>query len=263
MKDPKRALTTFFEREGAELSYDVEDRHFGSYRCTIKLPIVDELGRSMQAEVEENHCKKKDIINRCILEACRILDEHGVLREGTATSTTNSIRVKDVKRKILEENDFYDEDEDTFFDRTGDIEKKRLKRMEWAGVTSQEKPVENFDSLKEKLSKLYQEQVNLEEKLEEAQRMEEINEKNSAENATNNDEDDLDIYIKQLKQGERLTIKVKSQWRRRIAEIEDEERQFVKLLKVCKPRDFDISNWRKTIRDQAKEKLKSVQNGKK
>ncbi|CAF4600657.1 unnamed protein product, partial [Rotaria magnacalcarata] len=26
LKEPKRALTAFFEREGAELTYDVEDR---------------------------------------------------------------------------------------------------------------------------------------------------------------------------------------------------------------------------------------------
>ena len=33
------------------------------------------------------------------------------------------------KKKDWADNDFYDSDEDTFLDRTGDIEKKREKRM--------------------------------------------------------------------------------------------------------------------------------------
>ena len=32
------------------------------------------------------------------------------------------------KRNKFEENDFYDSDEDSFFDRTGDLESKRKKR---------------------------------------------------------------------------------------------------------------------------------------
>ena len=249
-------MTTFFEREGAELVYDVEDHHFGSYRCTIKLPIIDEYGRSMQAECEDQHCKRKEIIQRCILEACRILDEHGVLREGTATNATNSVRVQHIKRQILEENDFYEEDEDTFFDRTGELEKKRLKRMEWAGVTTQETPVENFDSLTGKLLKLYQEQAELDDKLEKAKLMEEAAAKNAPQ--TDKDTDELDFYIRQLKQGERTNIKVKVQWKKRLLEIENEERPLFKLLKVCKPREFDIIAWRKNAREEAKNKFVSV-----
>ena len=90
LKDPKRALTAFFEREGAELIYDVEDHQFGSYRCTIKLPIIDEYGRAIQAECEQKHCKRKEIIHECVLEACRILDQHDVLREGTSASSINT-----------------------------------------------------------------------------------------------------------------------------------------------------------------------------
>lgn len=253
LKDPKRALMTFFEREGAELVYDVEDLQFGSYRCMIKLPIVDELGRSMQAECEEKHCKRKEIINRCILEACRILDEQGVLREGTSASAVNTPRVQQIKRQLLEENDFYEEDEDTFYDRTGELEKKRLKRMEWSGHSTQEKQVENFDSLCEKLSHLYHEQVDLEQKLEAAKEMEEIAAKNAAK--ADKDVDEVDLYIRQLKQGEKVNMKVKWQWKKRLLEMENEERQWTKLLKVCKSKEFEIPVWKQQIREQAKQKL--------
>lgn len=49
------------------------------------------------------------------------------------------------KAKNWEEEDFYDSDDDTFLDRTGVIEQKRLSRMKKAGKIN-EKP-ETFDSL--------------------------------------------------------------------------------------------------------------------
>lgn len=255
MKDPKRALTAFFEREGAELVYDVEDHQFGSYRCTIKLPLVDEYGRSVQAECEQKHCKRKEIIQQCIIEACRILDEHGVLREGTAASSINTQRVQQIKRQRLEENDFYEEDEDTFYDRTGDLEKKRLKRMEWSGHSTGEQQVETFDSLCTKLTHLYRERVDLQHKLDMAKEMED----NAAKNAEQKEKDidEVDLYIRQLKQGEKVNLKVKWQWKKRLLEIENEERQFTKLLRVCKPKEFDITAWRKGIEEETKLNLTS------
>jgi chromosome segregation ATPase len=253
LKDPKRVLTAFFEREGAELIYDVEDQQFGSYRCTIKLPIIDEYGRVIQAECEKKHCKRREVIQECIIEACRILDEHDVLREGTAASSINNPRVQQVKRQLLEENDFYEEDEDTFYDRTGDLEKKRLKRMEWSGHLTNEQTVETFDSLCLKLTELYKEQTDLDYKLEQGKLMEE----NAAKNASNNDKDidEVDSYIKQLKQGEKVNMKLKWQWKKRLLEIQNEERQFAKLLKVCKPKEFNIQTWRQQIREEAKQIL--------
>ena len=243
----------FFEREGAELVYDVEDRQFGSYRCTIKLPIVDDYGRSVQAECEEKHCKRKEIIHQCVVEACRILDDHGVLREGTAASSVNTPRVQQIKRQLLEENDFYEEDEDTFYDRTGDLEKKRLKRMEWSGRLTQDKHVETFDSLCEKLSGLYREEIELEQKLETARLMEEAADRNAAK--ADRDVDEVDLYIRQLKQGEKVNMKVKWQWKKRLIEIQNEERQHAKLLRVCKPKEFDIPTWRKQVQEEIKQQL--------
>jgi hypothetical protein len=166
-------------------------------------------------------------------------------------------RVQQIKRQLLEENDFYEEDEDTYYDRTGDLEKKRLKRMEWSGHSNNEAQVETFDSLCLKLNNLYKEQVDLEVKLETAKQMEE----NAAKNAANTekDVDEVDLYIRQLKQGEKLNMKVKWQWRKRLLEIENEERQYAKLLKVCKPREFDIQTWRQKIREEAKQNLTTKQ----
>ncbi|CAF4749629.1 unnamed protein product, partial [Rotaria magnacalcarata] len=58
-------------------------------------------------------------------------------------------------------------------------------------------------------------------------------EDNAAKNAANSEKDidEIDLYIRQLKQGEKLNLKVKWQWRKRLLEIENEERQFAKLLR--------------------------------
>ena len=55
---------------------------------------------------------------QCALLACERLDEASLLQ---ITSLWN-------KRTTYAENDFYEEDEDTFFDRTGQIEEQREKR---------------------------------------------------------------------------------------------------------------------------------------
>jgi hypothetical protein len=55
---------------------------------------------------------------QCALLACERLDEACLLQ---ISSLWN-------KRKNYTENDFYEEDEDTFFDRTGQLEEQREKR---------------------------------------------------------------------------------------------------------------------------------------
>lgn len=57
---------------------------------------------------------------------CIILDAQGVLYRRS--------NVRRRKERDLEENDFYDSDEDTFFDRTGQIEKSRENRRKRALV---------------------------------------------------------------------------------------------------------------------------------
>ena len=50
--------------------------------------------------------------------ACERLDSAGVLRDHLIRN----------KKRTLAENDYYEEDEDTFYDRTGQLEEQRKKR---------------------------------------------------------------------------------------------------------------------------------------
>ncbi|NWX15854.1 NADAP protein, partial [Aegotheles bennettii] len=136
MKDPRKALQGFFDREGEELVYEYDDRGHNSWLCRIRLPVDDASGKQLVAEVLHSG-KKKEAMVQCALEACRLLDARGVLRQEAVSRKRKS--------KNWEDEDFYDSDDDTFLDRTGAVEKKRLNRMKKAGKI-EEKP-ETYDSL--------------------------------------------------------------------------------------------------------------------
>ncbi|XP_077394207.1 kanadaptin isoform X2 [Festucalex cinctus] len=154
LKDPKKALQGFYDREGEELEFEYEDKSHGSWLCRIKLPVDDALGRQLVAEVTHTG-KKKDAAVQCCLEACRMLEARGLLRQEAVSRKR--------KKKNWEDEDYYDSDDDTFLDRTGTVEKKRKERMKKAGKI-EERP-ETYESLLAKLSQVEKEVAETQNKL--------------------------------------------------------------------------------------------------
>ncbi|KAG5442159.1 Kanadaptin [Clonorchis sinensis] len=210
--DPKRALRTYFEREGIDPAPEFEfvEASFGKQHCKIDLPLSS---GTITAEAIVAG-KRKEAIAQCALEACRLLDRLGEFDPNKDQSTA----AKRIRTKAYwEEHDYYSSDEDTFTDRTGHVERKRLSRIRQLGVEGREaeeaerraaehatatcpysaQRLDNATLLTvlAELEKVGEEIVSLEEKLEK------INKEFTPQGQNPSELDELEAYMKALKSG--------------------------------------------------------------
>ncbi|XP_053408761.1 kanadaptin-like [Mercenaria mercenaria] len=217
INDPKKSLNGYFEREGLELpEYEFHEAGFGKWKCTVELPIDAPSGEPLVAEVTVSG-KKREAVEACALEACRILDRHGELRKSAQESRKR-------KQRNWEDDDFYDSDEDVYLDRTGTIEKKRELRKNKVGKT--DKVTETYDTLLEKHKKVTAEIEEIEAKLEQA--------KAQAAAMESDDVDALDAYMSAIKSG-MMDTKTKMKFKRQLLELKQEEQRIRKLVNIAKP----------------------------
>lgn len=216
-EDPKKTLKNWFEREGYEVEYDVEEKGFKTFSCRVQLPIDTPTGDFMPVEASVTG-KKKEAVIACALEACRTLDRLGLLRQSHQESRQR-------KKKKWEENDYYDSDEDTFLDRTGSIEKKRemRKRIEKKNVA------ETYESIDEKL-KIVSEEI------EEIMRKLSVS-KSGAASENTSETDSLEAYMSTLSDNkEAASDKIeRRKLRYRLQEAEKEKAHLEKLLNIARP----------------------------
>ncbi|XP_028969212.1 kanadaptin [Galendromus occidentalis] len=216
LDDPKKTLRGWFEREGYELEYKVEDRGLGQFQCRIELPIDTGAGRSVIAETIVKG-KKKEAVVQCALEACRILDRYGELRKAHHEA-------KKKKTKDWKEDDYYDSDEDEFLDRTGDIAQKRAQRKARLEKTE---VVETYASLTEKIEKIDLRIAEIQNELEKS--------KEAEAQSKEMEGDCLDSFMKQLKAGTGLDKVKRSQLRTEQTKLIVERQHLVKLANIAKP----------------------------
>jgi len=213
--DPKKALKNWFEREGYELEFKVEEKGYAQFHCRINLP-VDGEPNFAEAQVKG---KKKEAVIQAALEACRVLDRLGVLRPSQQTRMERKV-------KKWEEDDFYDSDEDEFLDRTGDIEERRKRRMRMAGVGKD--TIETYDTLVKKHEEAEKEILEIEVELKKA-----LERRAKAEKKSN--ENDLDSYLAELKRGAQVDKETVTKLKVRIQNLTAEKDRLVKLINIAKP----------------------------
>ncbi|XP_011279590.3 kanadaptin [Felis catus] len=217
IKDPKKALQGFFDREGEELEYEFDEQGHSTWLCRVRLPVDDSTGKQLVAEAIHSG-KKKEAMIQCSLEACRILDTLGLLRQEAVSRKR--------KAKNWEDEDFYDSDDDTFLDRTGLVEKKRLNRMKKAGKID-EKP-ETFESLVAKLNDAERELSEISEKLKASSKA--LSESPS--------QDSLDAFMSEMKSGSALDGVSRKKLHLRTFELRKELQRLKGLIKIVKPAEI-------------------------
>ncbi|KAL4711222.1 hypothetical protein ACJJTC_019063 [Scirpophaga incertulas] len=216
LDDPKKTLRGYFEREGHELNYDCEERG---------LPIDDARGRPLIAEAIHRG-KKKEAVIACALEACRILDRAGLLRQAKHESRKK-------KQRDWSADDYYDSDEDTFLDRTGSVEKKRQQRMKKLGAMEESNSDKalTYDDLLKKVSDI---EANI---ASEERTLEGLRSISKQESQTDGEADALDAFMTSLgKQGHTMAQKAEiSKTKMAIQKLKAELSKTHRLAEIARP----------------------------
>ncbi|KAI3367265.1 hypothetical protein L3Q82_008310 [Scortum barcoo] len=214
LKDPKKALQGFYDREGEELEFEYEDKSHGSWLCRIKLPVDDAMGRQLVAEVTHTG-KKKEAAIQCCLEACRMLEARGLLRQEAVSRKR--------KKKNWEDEDYYDSDDDTFLDRTGAVERKRQERMKKAGKI-EERP-ETYESLVAKLSEVEKELAETQRKLSAGR----------GDSSGSSAEDPLDAFMTAVRNQAAMDAVERRKLHVRVADLRKDAQRLRKLVELTRP----------------------------
>ncbi|XP_070698198.1 kanadaptin isoform X2 [Pempheris klunzingeri] len=214
LKDPKKALQGFYDREGEELEFEYEDKSHGSWLCRIKLPVDDAMGRQLVAEVTHTG-KKKEAAIQCCLEACRMLEARGLLRQEAVSRKR--------KKKNWEDEDYYDSDDDTFLDRTGTVERKRNERMKKAGKI-EERP-ETYESLVAKLSGVEKEIAESQKKLSGG----------GGDSSGSSTEDPLDAFMTAVRSEAAMDAVERRKLHVHVADLRKDAQRLRKLVELTRP----------------------------
>jgi len=218
VKDPKKTLKGFFEREGLDFEYEMSEQSRGTsviHVARVRLPIESSLDNEIIAEGTSSN--KKDAVLNCAMDACKIIQAYDMMQNPAREDE------REKRQRELEANDFYDSDEDNYLDRTGSIEKKRQKRKQLAGKKGDVSVVQTHEMLNEELKEKKGLLSDLENKLKAAEQG----------GDEEDDEDSLDAFMSNI--GNKLDKKEKSQLKRQILETKKEVDKLGKLVERTQP----------------------------
>uniref|UniRef100_A0A182M1R7 FHA domain-containing protein n=1 Tax=Anopheles culicifacies TaxID=139723 RepID=A0A182M1R7_9DIPT len=214
LNDPKKTLRGFFEREGYDLEYKVEELSSGTYCCKVELPIDGANGQPIVAEATHKG-KKKEVVVQCALEACRILDRLGKLRQAN----------HEPRRRFQKQSD--SDDDDDFLDRTGAVEERRQRKQ--AAMNPQ---THTYADLIHKEALILDQLESNESKIQNARLIKQET------HLPENDED-VDSFLKNLTKSTKVDKFEIRRLRLEQTKLTEELKQIKKLIEVTKPVDLE------------------------
>ncbi|XP_058813771.1 kanadaptin [Topomyia yanbarensis] len=231
LDDPKKTLRGYFEREGHDLDYKLDELSAGTYVCKVELPVDDDFGRPIVAEATHKG-KKKEVVVQCALEACRILDRYGLLRQATHEPRRRHTKTAD------------SDDDDDFLDRTGDIERRRQRKL---AKTSTE--VHTYEDLIRRESELLERLEEVEAKIQRHQ----IIEKGTRLPENDDDVDDFLTKLSEDKPYDKFEVRRLRLEKDRLAK---DHITLQKLIKIAKPLDLPSMSQKPGTSGDTKEQFK-------
>lgn len=219
-KDPKKALRNWLENRGTEMEFQIAEEthsHAKLYIAKIILPIEDSYG---QVSVTGSGLKKKDAEKEAALNACIKIDQYIGFKAP----------VKEKKNK----HDSDDEsDNDTFYDRTGQVEKR--KKLLQQKKSHKKEEVDTHESLIKKSSDIDNQILELQQEIEEAKKQE-------LERSQQKQEEDIDLdnYMNSLNETlNKKKLRPLHILNKELENLKKEKERIIKLLRITRP-NFDI-----------------------
>uniref|UniRef100_H2YR94 FHA domain-containing protein n=1 Tax=Ciona savignyi TaxID=51511 RepID=H2YR94_CIOSA len=218
VKDPHKALKNFYEKEGIELDFECTEKRAGQWTARLEMPVDTASGHAIYAEASVTG-KRRDAVNNCALEACRILDKHGMFKQSERHHR---------KVKQWEKDDFYDSDEDGYLDRTGELDVKRTQRQHriGRGASKSGEKVQTYQSLNEQIDLLGREISQIEKQLDEDKKVTQ---------SKPDMEDPLEAFMQEVRAGRTLDSSTRSKLKQRLFAARKESARLGKLAAIARP----------------------------
>ncbi|RHZ68913.1 hypothetical protein Glove_292g39 [Diversispora epigaea] len=223
-KDAKKALRNWFENRGYDMEFENEQEgHTRTFTARIQLPDVEDAYGPVYGI--GSGPKKRDAERQAAIDACEKLDMLGILRGAQDEILARKKRLK----HLLGNNE--DEDNDSFYDRTGQADRVKLKK-------SQQTPqkVETYESL----TKQYDENVSQIDEIQIKLSNFKKSEKSSDLQDEIQDEDALESYMKSI--NNEIKDESEADLLAKLKGLLNQKERLSRLIKITKPPEFMKNN---------------------
>ncbi|GES86813.1 kanadaptin [Rhizophagus clarus] len=217
-KDPKKALRNWLENRGYDMEFECEQEgpgHSRIFTARIRLPDVEDAYGPVYGL--GNGSKRKDAERQAAIDSCEKLDMLGLLRASQDEASARKKRM----RELLGDDD-NDDDYDSFYDRTGQAERAKLRKI-------QPQKVETYESLTRQREELTIKIKEIRSKISNAKEFEKSSPIIAA-------EDDLDSYMNTINKD--LNSESVTNLEATLRDLLKQDLRLAKLIEITKPLDI-------------------------